>query len=466
MTKENDMNLIAKKRLKTHHQIIFLLVSMILGNCGSVTPISTSTSQSPAKTAISSIVEPLVTSMPATTKHNTPTASENAHGAPQAEGHTPTLDNLPPETIVKFQSYEMKSGASLNEKPMGALVLCGDFTIQLLHFVPEVKVETMLESSDDIYCYATSPDGKWIAYDQDSDESPTGRWLIVQSVDGQQKKLPSDEHWIGFGDHIWLDNQRLIFNDFSNPPDIQRSQTYRAYPMVVVNPFSGKQTKLSSNYSELHSDICGPASSMDFNISDVVYDPSLNLVIFPSWSGEHNYIVLWDRRSKTILAKVETQSACFGYYPLWSPDATQFAVVANSNAKIMEWYSVSRKGQVEQLTHFGDYFSSSEIGYGSNWSPDGKKLAFWMDLEPSPCSGPRLGILDTTTKQVINTCLTGSWDYAPTPIWSLDSQYIVIRNYDRVSPVKTTLVDVENAQAFDITNYIDHAPYGWLQYNE
>lgn len=431
---------------------------MIVGNCSSVTGISTSTS--PAKTAIPNTVEPLVTSTPATTKHSSPTASLNAHGAPTAAGPSPTLHNLPPETIVKFQPYEMKSGASLNEKPTDALVLCGDFTIQLLHFAPEVNVETILESNDDVYCQATSPDGRWIFYVQDDKESPTGSWLIVQSADGQQKKLPSNEHWIGFGDHIWLDNQNLIFNDFGNSPDMQSEP---AHPMVVVNPFTGTQTKLSSNYSELHSDICGPASSMDFDISDVVYDPSLNLVIFPSWSGEHNYIVLWDRRSKTALARVETQSQCFGYYPLWSPDATQFAVVANSTTKIMEWYSVSRNGQLEQLTHFGDYFSGSEIGYGSNWSPDGKKLAFWMDLEPSSCSGPRLGILDITTKQVINTCLTGSWDYSPTPIWSLDSQYIVIRNYDGVSLVKTILVDVENAQAFDITTYIDNAPYGWLQ---
>ncbi len=140
---------------------------------------------------------------------------------------------------------------------------------------------------------------------------------------------------------------------------------------------------------------------------------------------------------------------------------------AKGNHVFDEWYSVSRAGQVEQLTHFGDYFSSSKFGFGSNWSPDGKKLAFWMELEPSPCPGPRLGIMDTTTKQIINTCLPGSWQYDIPPIWSLDSQYIVIRSDDDVSPVKTTLVDVENGQAFDISSLlIDSSPFGWLHYNE
>jgi hypothetical protein len=443
------MNQIAKKRFRIYHRIAFLLVIILLGSCSSVTGLSASPSQNLTETAIASTVELPVTFTPS------PTAVPPIATALQI-----------PENVVKFQTYESKSGTPLVAKSMGVLVLCSDYTIQLLHFVPELKLETIIESSNDVYCKTTSPDGKWIAYDQDSEESPTGQWLIVQSADGQQKKLPSDENWVDFGDYVWLDNQRLIFNDFKNP--IQRNP---GYAVVVINPFTGEHVELSSNYPELHPGINGPAGTMGFNVSDVVYDPSLNLVIFPSWGGAHNYIVLWDRRTKTTLAKVETHSQGFGQYPLWSPDATHFAVpVLNAikgNRGVDEWYSVSREGQVEQLTHFEDYFSSSEIGFGPNWSLDGKRLAFWIELEPSPCPGPHLGIMDITTKQVINTCLPGSWQYAPPPIWSLDSRYIVIRNDDGVSSVKTTLVDVENGLAFDISSLIvDSYPIGWLHYNE
>jgi Tol biopolymer transport system component len=117
---------------------------------------------------------------------------------------------------------------------------------------------------------------------------------------------------------------------------------------------------------------------------------------------------------------------------------------------------------VEQLTRFGDYFSSSEIGSSSNWSPDGQKLAFWIDLSPSPCPGLRLAILDMTTKQVTNTCLPGTLQYAPPPIWSLDSRYILVMDAT-ATPIKKILVDIENEQAFDITALVgDSSPIGWL----
>ncbi len=424
----------------------------LLGGCNSVKSISTSTSQSPTETTILSTAELPVTFTPLSTAIPLTTTA------------------LPvPENIVKFQPFEITPGAPLHTKPVNVLVFCGDSTVQLLRFVPEVRVETLPGVADEIFCLATSPDGKWLAYEQDFKESSTGtgRWLIVQSADGrQQKKIPRDPVWLNFGDYLWLDNQHLIFNNFINPPDIQRSQTYPAYSVVVVNPFTGEHIELSSDYPGLTLSMNGPVGTMNFNYSDVVYDPSLDLVIFPTRSGEHNYLVLWDRRSKAVLAKVEDQLGDFGDYPLWSPDATHFVVpivdAIKGNHVIEEWYSVSREGQVEQLTHFGDYFSDSDIGSSSNWSPDGQKLAFWIDLSPSPCAGLRLAILDLGTKQVIDTCLPGQSDYAPPPIWSLDSRYIVIRDAS-APPIKTILVDSENRQAFDITTLVgDSPPIGWL----
>jgi len=423
----------------------------LLAGCSSVTSISTATNESPTETAILSTAELPVTFTPSPTAIQLPTT------APPA-----------PENIVRFQPFEITSAAPLDAKPVEALVICSDSAIQLLRFTPEVKTETIPVIADEIFCLAASPDGKWIAYEQDFGESPTGTgsWLVVRSADGQQQiKVPRDPVWLNFGDYVWLDKEHLIFNNFSNPPDIQRSQTHPAYPMVVVNPFIGENLEISSDYPGLTlSD--GPVGAMSFNYSDVVYDPALNLVIFPTWSGEHNYLVLWDRRSQAVLAKVETQSRGFGHYPLWSPDATQFVVAVVNNSKggraIDEWYRVDREGQVEQLTRFGDYFSSSEIGSASNWSPDGQKLAFWIDLVPSPCSGLRLAVLDMTTKEVTNSCLPGTSDYAPPPLWSLDSRYLIIRD-NGDSQIKTIFVDSENGQVFDITSLIgDSRPIGWL----
>ena len=446
------MNTFLKNRTRLNLCITFLLVIgiAVLGGCSSGKSTSTSISQSSTETSILSTAEPPITFTPSS----------------QAIPATTTALQIP-ENIVKFQPFEITFGAPRDAKPMGALAICGDLAIQLLQFTPDVKVETVPGVVDDPFCLETSPDGKWIAYEESFNESSTGSWLVVQSADGQQqKKVPEDPDWVNFGDYVWLDNQHLIFNNFINPPDIQRTQAYPAYPMVVVNPFTGEHIELSSEYPELKLGINGPVGTLAFNYTDVVYDPSLDLVIFPAWGGEHNYIVLWDRHSQAVLARVEDHSGGFGHYPLWSRDTTQFAVAVMNAIKgergIDEWYRVSREGQVEQLTRFGDYFSSSEIESASNWSPDGKKLAFWINLDPSPCPGLRLAILDVSTKQVTNTCLPGTRKYAPPPIWSFDSRYIVIGDYSD-PPIKTILVDIENGRAFDITSLIgDSRPIGWL----
>jgi hypothetical protein len=381
--------------------------------------------------------------------------------SPIVEPATTEMTILAPETILKFQRFEILPESLLDSKPADSLLIWSD-PLQLLSFDLQAHLITVPDIDPDVDCLSTSPDGKWLTYCLFSNESPTGRWLIVESADlQQQEKFSMDMNLRYLGDYLWLDNQRLIFPLIRDP-----NEHPRAYSMMVINPFTGEQLELTSDYPDLRLSVAGPASRMSFNYSDVVYDPSLNLVIFPSWGGEHNYIVLWDRQSKSALAKVEDQSGGFGHYPLWSPDATQFAVPVVNAIKgeniIEEWYSASREGQVEQLTHFGDYFSVSDIGSASNWSPDGQKLAFWVDLIPSPCPGLSLAILDMSTKQVTDTCLPGSSDYDPPPIWSLDSRYIVIRDYS-TPPVKTILVELENGRAFDITTLVsDSPPIGWL----
>jgi len=371
----------------------------------------------------------------------------------------PTLAPSPPENILNFQQFDITSEIPADLRPDGALVVLSE-PLQLLRFKPDIHVETIIGIDPDAGCFSTSPDGKWLSYCPQSSDSPTGQWLIVESANGQvQKKVPMDIHLIYFGAYQWLDNQRLTF------PLIQ-AEHQPAYPTVVIDPFTGEQVKLSSEYPGLQLSPSGTATNMDFNFSDVVYDPSLEHVIFPSWGGEHNYIVLWDRQSNSEVARIENRSQVFGHYPLWSPDATQFAVPVVNTIRgdhiIEEWYSVSREGQVEQLTHFGNYFSDSDIGPASNWSPDGRKLAFWIEVSPSLCPGLNLAVLDLDTKQVTNTCILGNSDYAPPPIWSLDSRYIVVVNA-RTESRQTILVDIEGDRAFDITNITEGSlPIGWL----
>ncbi len=378
---------------------------------------------------------------------------------------SPTAEStfvLPPEDILKFQPFEIISSLPADVKLGGALLVGGD-PPQLLRFDPQLQSEDIPDI--DFGCLSTSPNGEWLAYCQFSDDSPTGQWLIVESADwGQQKKVPLGMRLVDFGDHLWLDNQRLIFVAlFENP---EEHSSVKAYPMVVINPFNGEQVELASDYPDLQLSYSGPAGSMNFNYSDVVYDPSLNLVIYPDWLPDFS-IVLWNRQSNSVLAKVNGDA---GSYPLWSPDARQFAVslmypIENENV-VMEWFVVSREGRVERWTRFGEYFTDVRIG-AANWSPDGQKLAFWLETTPNLCPGEHLefatylAFLDVATKQVTNTCLPGLSYFAWPPIWSLDSRYVVVRDVN-VSPPQVYLVDYEQGRAYDLTKFVHGKPIGWL----
>ena len=440
------MHIFDKKHFRVSCGVTFILLMTIglLGGCWWPTGVPISPTESPT------IVSETPNQLNSTSISSTPVASPIA-GV--------TLTTLPPEDILKFQLFVINSELSSDVRPFGALVI-GSEPLQLLRFEPDVHLETIAGIDPNTSCLATSPDGKWLACSQVSSDSETaGQWLIVESADWQQQiRIPMDMHLAYFGAYLWLDNQRLIF------PLVQ-GEHQTAYPVVVINPFTSEQVKLTSDYPDLHLSPAGPATSMDFNFSDVVYDPSLEYVIFPSWGGEHNYIVLWDRQSNSEVAKVENHGQVFGHYPLWSPDAKQVAVAVvnreDNRDVVEEWYSVGRDGLVAQLTHFGDYFTSAEIDI-ANWSPDGRKLAFWLDVAPSLCPGLNLAVLDISTKQVTDTCIPGVSDYAPPPIWSLDSRYIVVVNA-RTKPRQTILVDTAEGQAFDITDMMDGArPIGWL----
>jgi Tol biopolymer transport system component len=126
-----------------------------------------------------------------------------------------------------------------------------------------------------------------------------------------------------------------------------------------------------------------------------------------------------------------------------------------------EWLTVTQGGQVQQLTHFGAVFTHTEIG-DSSWSPDGLRLAFWLDAKPSPCEGPTLAILDTTTRKTTDYCLLGSDDPgAPAlkPVWSLDGQYLAVDQYTgRVS--HTIVVNTLQDWAAQVAEHV--GPAGWL----
>ena len=428
--------------------LIILAAVVLLEGCSSPTIVPALPIESTTPTALVATPTSIPTEPPATL---TPTQPAPTLTPSPAGPATTSTVVLPPENILRYQPFDIAPDLPADVKPSGALLVWGKLP-QLLYFDPQVQVVDL--PSVDTLCLSTSPDGNWLAYWTLSDDSPTGLWLIVESSDRQQKKkAPIDTRLRCFGGD-WLDNQRLIF------PLIR--EEYELRPMVVINPFTGEQFELASDYPDLRPDPGGITGSMQFGISDVVYDPTLDLVVYPQW-GPQAYLVVWNRRTQTVVAKVEDLGP-MEHYPLWSSDGKQLALAVTYQYGeqygdfIEEWFRVSREGQVERLTYFADYFVHARVG-AANWSPDGQKLAFWLETSPSLCPGTRLAVLEVATRQVTNTCVPTPEYFDPPPLWSSDSRYIAVINGDN-SPHQTILVDFEQSRAFNIITY--GSPVGWL----
>jgi Tol biopolymer transport system component len=127
-----------------------------------------------------------------------------------------------------------------------------------------------------------------------------------------------------------------------------------------------------------------------------------------------------------------------------------------------EWFSIDRTGEINQLTHFEDYFTEADIEMASI-SPNGRYLAFWLSVNPSTYPGYNLAVLDLETRQVVNYCIPGSpTKYSVEPVWSPDSRYIALVDYydKKTSDSHVILVDPAEEWAARVAENL--APLGWM----
>ena len=288
-------------------------------------------------------------------------------------------------------------------------------------------------------------------------------WLTIANAGGQlARQFPVDQQWFWcLGEMEWLTNNELLF--LAQEPG---KEVTTRYPVVVLDTTSGVTREILSDYPGLQPSVEGPAGTFQFTKGSVVYHPSLDLVVYPRTGYGATYIVLWDRRNQSPLATIRDLGG-FHQNPIWAPDGQTLAVpiMTSKGATLQEytyeWLTVTQGGQVQQLTHFGAVFTHTEIG-DSSWSPDGLRLAFWLDAKPSQCEGQTLAILDTTTRTTTDYCLLGSDDAgvaALQPAWSLDGQYLAFGQYmDGVS--HTIAVNTQQDWAAQVTE--NAVPVGWL----
>lgn len=375
---------------------------------------------------------------------------------------TPTVTITPYVLdFIQYQPLEILPVLPLGTSISGRLVVAAD-PDYILDFADQSK-----RLFQDVYlCLSTSPNGQQLAYCKFTDNHPEGQ-LIVEDVRGNiLAKLPIGEYSQYLGAR-WLDNETLVFNVHGGDAPV--------LSVGVVNPFTGEREEFPSDYPNIRPESLGPVNSINFHFlyTSVVYHPALNLAIYPEYTDEGFFVVLWDRLTHKALARVKDLDE-FLHIPKWSPSGSRFvvAVAVQTNdpgrAWIEEYYEVGQDGQVTQLTQFGDGYLHSQIG-NAGWSPDGQYLAFWLATDPSECGeGQHLAIMELKTRQITNTCILGSPYYdAPSPVWSLDSKYITTINYIPDEDMfRMILVDVKSGWVAQISEAApiggDSSPIGWL----
>jgi hypothetical protein len=442
--------------MKTHWILILMLIMVSISGCSKPEIVSTSNSSNMTSTT-PTLFTP--TSMPTVPLAWNPTPSST----PTVSRPTATIPaTLPQAGFLDYKPITITTSLPVDAHPASTLILGGwnGKNPYRLDFAPLREQEL----PSDAFCLSTSPDGKWLTYCQDFSDRSMGKWLTVESVNGQEmKNIRIEKDWAAYGILTWLDNQRLVFNLR------KKKDNYASIrPVIVLNPFLGKQQELDPDYPDLIPSGSGPAGmNFDFVRSTVVYHPSLNLVIYPQTTPDGFFVVLWDRQAKKALAKLRDFRG-FGHYPLWSPDGEQFVIAVipqsgvnpnNFRESKEELFLVSREGQIQQLTHFAESFEQVETWEG-NWSPDGKRLAFWLDTEPDLCdAGPDLAVLEMETRKVTSYCISSGLGETLPPAWSPDGKYMAVW---RVEPGvrRVILVDIEQAWAAQVAE--EAVPVGWL----
>lgn len=388
---------------------------------------------------------------------------------------TPTIS---PETRLRYQCLEVTSALPTGAILEGRIVLDGQFNDYLLDVKTGDKIPLAQETNIDLFYGTVSPDGKWLAYLQDTyDQSRSKilkKELVVATGAGQlYKTIPWEDNWLYLIQ--WLDNQRLVIIRNRNTGN----EPYKLDSVIVLNPFTAQQQEFLPDYPNIYT-ILKPTTLWGYyDAARTIYDPTLTWVVYAGAPTAYsNTTLVTIELENTQTGKTEAQlfakPLLYGSVPQWSPDGEQFVThldpTLNGDLSIryvggFELYSVTRDGQVSRLTYLTTQYIATE--YNDSWSPDGRRIAFWLTFAEKDKDNSnlveRLAVLDTTTGEVTDYCLLGeTYGSDLKPIWSPNGQYLVVRatNGKYANHTFAILVDIVNNWAAQIAE--DVYPVGWM----
>jgi len=137
--------------------------------------------------------------------------------------------------------------------------------------------------------------------------------------------------------------------------------------------------------------------------------------------------------------------------------------------KSKELFSIDTSGESKRLTYLSQYFNQVSI-YEWHLSPDKQKLAFLASMENQHDGKTSLYILDLKSGELMDPCLKGPEMVSPNgrfdlttfygPVWSPDSQHILLENRTAEDASRLLYVDLANQFAVHIAS--NTQPLGWM----
>lgn len=322
--------------------------------------------------------------------------------------------------------------------------------------------------------HSVSPNRKLVSYERvslDTERRVIGKELVVASVDGKVlKTVPWEKRWMTLLG--WLDNDRLMIS-YDEPVAGKMPVSF-----LALNPFTGESQVLRPDFPD-SLDISSTLFPYWGGWYGVMYDPGLTRATYPRFIDESRELYtygVWDLTSDRLVSSLESIFANFTLahdkfpIPIWSPDGSGFVfqgLVPFSDHVEQELYRVSLDGQIEQLTHL---YSKAYIWESSySWSPDGRYIAMFIGPPLGAAyEKARLAVLDIQTREVTDYCLPITFggeryrnmDVPPAPIWSPDSNQLLVQDWYAKDRSRVILVDITKGIAAQVAE--DAEPVGWM----
>ena len=303
--------------------------------------------------------------------------------------------------------------------------------------------------------FVVSPDGKWLAY-----QDPAQNKVFIETT--QTLTTAAGQKPI-----MWSQGKKSILRQWVSNDTLLilywKSEGDSFITSLLLNPFTGEKREFSLEQfpGYLQTKDGGAVMATHYWVNgDLALDPTLQRVVYPTQDEIYKYNVLWDAGKTKPLARLRFYMELYND-PLWALDGSRFLIISYTPDNFVEWFQVSRGGEIRQVTHFDNFMKRGDYSLViPSLSGDGRYLAFKLVYNDSNLA-PKYLFLDLTLPGPHGFCIDAiPSGTEPAPVWSPDGKYVVISNTEATIG-SLILVDVEKQKAYQIEKDVDAV--GWIE---